>query len=68
MESSSVVKHIQDAHSLRHFVGLGQRLINMKRETFRETHSDILINIQYIQSELDKHSPHAIQWKNLKRG
>lgn len=36
------------------FFGLGQRLIDVYRETFRDTHSDILINIQYIQSELEK--------------
>lgn len=37
-----------------------------QRDTFRETHSEIWINTEYIQSELDKHSFHAVQWKHLK--
>lgn len=66
-------EHIQGTHSAREFVRLGQRLMNMySREKHSElynpeTHSDSVINIQHIQSEPDRLSPHAIQWKHLKR-
>lgn len=52
-------EHIRDTHSARVLVDLGQRLSHMySREKHSElhnpeTHSDIVINIQYIQSELD---------------
>lgn len=36
-------------------------------ETFRDTFANLnRQEVQYIQSELDRHSFHAIQWKHLK--
>lgn len=63
-------EHSQDAHSLRFFFFCWSWSKTdwqvQQRDTFRETHSEIWINTEYIQSELDKHSFHAIQWKHLK--
>lgn len=38
------------------------------QETFKERHSNISRNKQYIQSEQNRHYLRAIQWKNLKHG